>query len=182
MKPKQNKESSKFEIKGYDGCQTPKYAVEPILPYLDRKIVWESACGENNLLYAISKVADVIGSDRMWNPEHDFFRYQPFENWDIQVTNPPFTLKYDWLERSYELNKPFALLLPVETLGARKGQKLFEKYGIQVMFVSPRINFKMPVKGWESSSSQFPTAWFTWNIGLPKEMNYAQLDRSIGNE
>ena len=40
----------------------------------------------------------------------DFFSYEPSE-WDVLISNPPFSKKDAVLERAYELDKPFALLL-----------------------------------------------------------------------
>jgi 16S rRNA A1518/A1519 N6-dimethyltransferase RsmA/KsgA/DIM1 with predicted DNA glycosylase/AP lyase activity len=36
---------------------------------------------------------------------------------DVIFTNPPYHLKSEFLAKCYELGKPFALLLPLQTLG-----------------------------------------------------------------
>jgi hypothetical protein len=77
---------------------------------------------------------------------------------------------------------PFALLMPVEMLGTAKGQRLFDKYGIEVIFMSPRVDFYMPNKGWEGGGAQFPTAWFTWKLNLPKQINFATLNKPKRSE
>ncbi|MHA2094578.1 MAG: hypothetical protein ACW98F_08115, partial [Candidatus Hodarchaeales archaeon] len=98
------------------------------------------------------------------------------------VTNPPYSIKYAWLEKCYEYEMPFALLMPVEMLGTAKGQRLFDKYGIEVIFMSPRVDFYMPNKGWEGGGAQFPTAWFTWKLNLPKQINFATLNKPKRSE
>ena len=45
----------------------------------------------------------------------DFFTYQP-EDFDVIVSNPPYTQKDRVIERLYELEKPFAVLLPLNSL------------------------------------------------------------------
>ena len=170
MKPKQNYKPGPMDV-----CGTPYYALMPILPLLTGKKVWESACGQEHLIvnallhHGINTVASDISSEM----PVDFFLEQP-ESWDVQVTNPPFSQKYRWLKRSYELGKPFALLLPVETIGAGTALRLFRKYGLEVIFFTRRVDFKMPNKGWDSHA-QFPVAWFTWGMEVGKPISVYEL-------
>ena len=171
-KPKTNRAGDQYTPKGYDACQTPPQAVDPLLPYLPKdKIIWESAAGEGLLVVKfIHEEYNVVGTDILTG--ENFFEQEPTE-WDIQVTNPPYSIKYPWLARAYEFGKPFALLLPVEVLGAKRAQKLFREYGVEVMLLDHRVNFKMPIKGWERSAAQFPVAWFCWQL-LPERLIFAE--------
>jgi hypothetical protein len=164
---------------GSDACQTPAYALDPLLPYLDRNwTVWEPASGEGLLVEGLYDrgFSDVIGTDLLTGL--NFFEFEP-PTWDCLVTNPPFSLKFKWLERCYQLGKPFALLLSVETLGAQAAQDMFREFGVEVIFLNKRVNFKMPNKGWEGGGAQFPTAWFTWGLKLGTPMIFARLDNSF---
>lgn len=178
MKPKKNYKGDKYVAQGIDGCQTPPYALVPLLPHLQQfDTVWESACGEKLFLLAAlldGGIGEVIGTDIV-KTGHNFFDYQP-ENWEVQVTNPPYGIKYPWLRHSYELGKPFALLLPVETIGAKTAQIMFEEYGIEVIFMRPRVDFYMPFKGWDSHA-QFPVAWFTWKLNIGQQMTFADITK-----
>ena len=50
MKPKTNRKGDKNTSHTMDQCQTPTYAVEPLLPYIPKEwLVWESAAGEGNI-------------------------------------------------------------------------------------------------------------------------------------
>lgn len=75
----------------------------------------------------------------------------------------------------YQLGKPFALLMPVEVLGAKSAQRNFKAHGIEVILLDKRVNFKMPEKGWLGSGAQFPTAWFTWGLNIGKQITFATL-------
>jgi hypothetical protein len=162
-----------YEPKGYDACQTPAYAIDPLLPYLQPGWqVWEPAAGEGNLVEAFYDAGfSVTDSDILTG--QNFFDHEPVK-WDCLVTNPPYSIKYDWLKRCYELGKPFALLVPVETIGAQAAQNLFKQYGVELMLLNRRVNFKMPNKGWEGGGAQFPVLWLCWHI-LPKEINYGEI-------
>jgi len=169
LKPKRN-----YKDTALDKCQTPEYGILPLLPYLhfrNFKKIWECASGDGILVKALQKNGfEVIATDLLSG--EDFF-YSNYVS-DAIVTNPPFSLKYDWIDYCYELNKPWALLMPVETLGSGRAQKMFKTYGIEIMLLSRRINFKMPNKGWDSAA-QFPVAWFTWKI-LPSPIVFGEIN------
>lgn len=173
---KTNRPGDLYEPKGYDACQTPPHAVDPLLPYLPTDmVIWEPAQGEGFLVEAFhDSFRLVIGSDIL--DGQNFFEYEPDKEWDVIVTNPPYSLKFKWLERCYELGKPFALLLPVETLGAATSQAMFEQYGMELLLLNKRVNFKMPNKGWDGAGAQFPVAWFTWGLNLGSSIVYGKLD------
>jgi hypothetical protein len=175
-----NKKSTEQDIytpQGMDACQTPGYAIDPILPYITQfNTIWEPAEGERLLVEALLDCTphrfNVIGSDILSGK--NFFDFEP-EKWDCIVTNPPYSIKFLWLARCYTLGKPFALLMPVETLGSKTAQELFDRYGMDVILLDKRVNFKMPIKGWDSGGAQFPTAWFTWQLGLPSQIVYGKI-------
>lgn len=171
---KRSNEQDIYVPQGMDACQTPAYAIDPLVEYLSKfKMIWEPAAGERSLVEAFLDCKfKVTESDIITGK--NFFEYEP-DKWDCIVTNPPFSIKFQWLARCYALGKPFALLMPVETLGSKTAQELFEKYGVDLMLMDRRVNFKMPNKGWDASGAQFPTAWFTWNLGLPCQINYGKI-------
>lgn len=159
---------------GMDACQTPAYAIDPLLRYLQEGWnIWEPACGEGYLEGALYDSGfSVIPTDILTG--QNFFKFEP-ENWNCLVTNPPYSIVFHWLERCYELGKPFALLLKVDILGTKGAQELFNQFGVEVIFVNPRISFKMPHKGWEGGGAQFPTAWFTWGLNIGKQMTFTKV-------
>jgi hypothetical protein len=161
---------------GLDACQTPAYAVEPLLPYLSKNwTVWEPAAGEGSIVEALlgSGLKSVVSTDLIRG--ENFFELEP-DNWDCIVTNPPFSIQAKWLLRCYELGKPFALLLKVDILGNKGNQELFDKYGTEVIFVRPRINFKMPYKGYDGGGAWFSTAWFTWGLSIGQQMTFVKIN------
>lgn len=176
-----------------DEMQTPGYAALPLVPFLGQfRVLWEPAVGEGYLARELSKYVDLV----LWSDlktGHDFFDYSPPE-WDALVTNPPYasSVKYRWIERCIELERPWALLLPVMTLGAGQFQKAVRGLKPQpgIILMDKRINFKTPNKGWEwvetdpkskkfgklvRSSAQFPSMWVTWNMGVPL-LHYYSFD------
>lgn len=151
-----------YKPKGNDACQTPPYALDPLLPFLRPGWnIWEPAAGEGIIVKTLkTKGYTVTPSDILTG--QNFFDYEP-DQWDCIVTNPPFSIKFRWLKRCYQLGKPFALLVPVEMLGTREALEMFEKFGLEWMLLKRRVDFKMPNKGWASTAT-FPTFWITHKL------------------
>lgn len=177
-----------------DTFQTPPHAIECLLPYIDVykdvhhpkgthgghdmvriAVVWESACGREELLTgALADVGFQVHSTDIQHGEvFDFFTYTPAMHIDYQITNPPYSLKYKWLQRSFELGIPFALLLPSDTVCAGTFAKMFDRYNdmpwaVEVISPTRRINYKAPNRGWVGSSAQMHTSWITWGLEIWK--------------
>lgn len=175
MKPKINRAGDIAKPSPYDHCQTPAYAVDPLISQLpEHWTIWEPAAGEGYITQRLRKMGrKVVESDILTG--HNFFdlkRPPGGTYYDAIVTNPPYSIKYDWLERCYDLETPFALLLPLETLGAGRAQRLFRSKPVRLILFDRRVNFKMPNVGWAKSSAQFPVAWFCYRMDLPQDINY----------
>lgn len=164
------------ESQSFDRCQTPKYALDPLLLYIPKNFtIWESACGDGNLVRGLTDSGyKVIATDILTG--QNFFRWQP-PQWDIQLTNCPYSVKLEWLEHSYILGKPFALLLPVELLGVGKAQRMFERFGIEIVLLSGRVNFQTVNTNFAKSNAWFPTAWYTWGLGIGQPITYGKITK-----
>jgi hypothetical protein len=157
--------------KSSDIFQTPKDAVDVLAPFLPKKqIIWESAAGLYLLAKHLSGYGHTVYTSDILTGQ-DFFNYEPEINWDIQITNPPYSIKDDWLERSYKLGKPFALLLPINSLHSVRRCDLFRQFGIQLIIPPKRINFITP--SGEGTGAWFPVAWFCYGLGLEHDLTFA---------
>lgn len=152
-----------------DDFQTPPEALEPLLPYIPKDwVVWECAQGKGWLTeYMLEKGYAVIGTDILEG--YDYRMWQP-PQWDIAITNPPYAIKQQFLERAYMLGKPFAFLLPLITFETEKRQRLFRDYGLEVIFLPKRINFRTP--SGNGTGSWFATAWFTNGLNIGQQMTF----------
>ena len=65
------------------------------------------------------------------------------------------------------------MLLPLTTFETAKRQRLFKKYGVQVIFFDKRINFETP--SGKGSGAWFAVAWFTWGLDLPNDLTFVEL-------
>lgn len=159
-----------------DNCQTPPYALLPIVELLSADwTYWESACGEGLLVEALHAAGfpNVKATDL--STGHDYFTTE-MTGYDVELTNMPFSKKVAWLERAYRRERPFALLAPGSTLFLASAQRLFKHYGLEVIIPSKRICFKMPNKGW-GGDAQFSTVWLTWQLNVGSPMTFYEYTR-----
>ena len=153
-----------------DDFQTPPEAILPLLKYLPKDwIVWECAAGKGNLVSQLNGGGYlVISTDKEFN----FLSNVPKDKFDCIITNPPYSIKQQFLERAYSLGKPFAFLLPLTAFETQKRQALFKKHGLQVIFLNKRINFQHPSS---TTGAWFATAWFTYGLNLPKDILFEEI-------
>jgi hypothetical protein len=149
---------------------SPYEVLDPLYAYIPSgSIIWESACGSGNLVKELQRRGyEVIGSDIQEG--YDYFTYQP-DTWNLSITNPPYSLKTQWLKRSYELGKPFSLLCPYTLLEGQERQELFRACGIEIVFINKRYKFETASQ-LGRSSPWFPTAWFTYGFNIGKQLTF----------
>ena len=105
----------------------------------------------------------------------DFFEYEP-DGYDVIVSNPPFAIKDKILKRLYELDKPFAILLPMNSLQGKSRFKYFSK-GIQLLAFDERIGYhKQDSMDKTVEGSPFATAYFCRNV-LPNDLIIEHLEK-----
>ena len=150
-----------------DECYTPNLALDPLLKYLPKdKILYDCTSGKslNIVNYLNNKGFKCIGS------ENRDFLTSDFKEYDVIITNPPYSIKDKFIEKCYEIGKPFALLLPVSSLQGIKRVSMFKKYGIELLVLDKRIDFT------GKGSPHFGVAWFCYNI-LPQSLIFEQLGK-----
>ena len=131
-----------------DDFQTPEIALQCLIPFLKKDwTIWECACGKGNICKGLNKKGfNVIATDILTNVDFLNHAFAEDKNFNFQaiITNPPYSLKEKFLERCYEIGKPFALLMPLTALESEKRQKLYRKYGLQIIIPNKRFNFETP--------------------------------------
>lgn len=157
---------------------TPYYAVDPILKYISKdKIIWCPFDDDIWSAYTISfkeRGNEVISSHI--DKGQDFFTYEP-EDYDVIVSNPPFNIKDKILKRLDELGKPFAILLPMNSLQGDKRYQCCFKNGIQMLAFDKRIGFHSQDKmDKPTEGTPFASAYFCRNV-LPKDLIVEELHK-----
>jgi hypothetical protein len=151
-----------------DEFYTPDYAIYPLLKYLPKNvIVWECTdYGKSNITKILKNNGyEVISTKKA---DFDFLLNKPSFEFDIIITNPPYSLKDQFISKCYEYNKPFCLLLPITSLEGVKRGKMFKENGIEVLVFDKRVNY---IKG---KSAWFNSSWFCHNV-LKKTLIFEEI-------
>lgn len=155
-----------------DECYTPEYAVNPILEFIpENKIIWcPFDTEESEFVKQISKKNPVVYSHIFTGK--DFFVYEP-ENWDIIISNPPFTNKRAYFERALSFNKPFALIMSNTWLNDSAPKQLFKDKDLQLLMFDKRMRFISP-DGRINNKITFSSSYYCWRF-LPKQIIMKEL-------
>lgn len=144
----------------YDIFQTPEYAIKPLLKYIpdNVKTIWECCDPNWSLISSILKNNNynVVSTDITTG--FDFLINKPDFEFDMIITNPPYSLKTHFLEKCYEYKKNFALLMPLTALEGVSRHKYYRKYGINILIFDKRVDFIKSKK----HGVWFAVGWFIY--------------------
>ena len=147
-----------------DEWYTPKYAFQDITHLIPKdKIIYEPFYGNGASGKYLTELGFTVHHENI-----DFFEPIPFE-YEIIITNPPYTSKSRTFKRLRELDVPFMLLVPVSTITKQFTKKYFLNE-LQMVIPSKRIHF---VRGGnQSKSSWFDVVWLCYRMNLEKDITY----------
>ena len=145
-------------------CYTPPGTVKYLLEFIPQHVrtIW-CPCDteESNIVKELREAGyDVIHTHI--KDGFDFLGYEPIPPcYDMIITNPPFNIKTQCLERAYALGKPFIFYLPLTALEGCQRSRLYKKYGINVGVLNARLDFIRPSGNNKTKNScWFATGFF----------------------
>lgn len=157
---------------GGNEAYTPDYGVTPILKYIpiDAKVWCPFDTIDSEFVKQISQQNEVVFTHIQYN--QDFLTYEP-DNWDIIVSNPPFTNKRKFFERALSFDKPFALIMSNTWLNDSAPKQLFKNKDLQLLMFDKRMKFHSP-DGRSNDKITFSSSYYCWNF-LPKQIIMEEL-------
>jgi hypothetical protein len=165
----------KAERKKHDDYMTPKKAWESLKPIIDKiscTVIYESAYGDG---MSGKYLQEIFPNKTIIHQDTDYFKREIMD-YDIELTNPPFSHTKEWLEEAKARGKPFIFILPTAKIVTQYFRNLFEGEKIQIIIPRRRIHFKklingiMP-EGWKSACA-FDCFYYTWGLGLKDDINW----------
>ena len=171
--------------KASDEVYTPEYAIKPLIKYLknykirnnkDKLTIWcPFDLKFSKYVEVFSKLDGIKVIYTHIDNGENFFYYEPEEEYDLIISNPPFSCKDDVLKRLDELGKPYAMLLPIPTL---QGQSRFPYLkNIQYLGFDKRINYYKDASMTKTQDGvSFGSCYLCKNF-LPKDLIIEELER-----
>lgn len=98
----------------------------------------------------------------------DFLNYEPHRKFDTIITNPPFALAQEFIEKALELSNHYVIMFAkIQLLEGDKRRKMFDNSPLKYVYVfSKRVN---PLRNGETTdengkpwASTMCFAWFVW--------------------
>lgn len=103
----------------------------------------------------------------------------PPDNCEYIISNPPYSVKGDVLQRLFEIGKPFAMLVGV--VGLFESQKRFEMFknnDFEIMYMNKRVAyFKSYEEQKPSLNPPFSSVYVCSGI-LPKQIVFEEIQKS----
>lgn len=154
----------------HDDYMTKKETWEKINHLIPDGIIWESFYGDGKSGQYLRELGhEVIHEDK------DFFNWTP-DNYDLIVSNPPFSIKKEVFTRLKELDKPFIMICPVSMMCYRYFANLFANdKDLKIVIPKSRINF-IKIENGEyknnNNRTSFDCFYYFYKIDLPLQINY----------
>lgn len=158
-----------------DEYMTPSHVWKMVLPFIPKDgIISEPFYGDG-------ASAAFLQSSGLFVFDHkgqDFFKLRKRDFGDVIVTNPPFSLKSEILQRLKHLQIPFMIILPTFAIHLKTIRELFGEE-IQIIIPPSRIHYRrLGQKEDDPSSSSFESCFFCWRLDLPRDINFIYKDLS----
>lgn len=165
---------------GNDEFYTPLYAILPIAKYLTlNSTIWCPFDTEDSLFVKHFREQGHKVIATHLETGTDFFDCE-IPDCDYIVSNPPYSVKTEVLERLFEIGKPFAMLVGV--VGLFESQKrfdLFKNNKFEVMYLNRRVAyFKSYAEQKPSLNPPFSSIYICSKV-LPKTIVFEEIDRSV---
>jgi len=167
-----------------DEFYTPEYAIYPILNYLDKqkfKTIWCPFDTEDSLFVKIfRKEGFNVIATHIENGQ-DFFKI-PIGNLplcDVIISNPPYSLKSEVLEKLFLIGKPFAMLVGVVGLFESKRRfEMFKGNDFEIMYLNKRVAFFKDFSEQKPSLNPPFSSVYLCSQLLPKQICFEEINKS----
>lgn len=170
-----------------DYYATPFNATEALLNALNESgdtlsgdLILEPSAGEGHIVKVLKDFYpynEIVANDIAYRSSRlgidvnggiDFLNYEPHRKFDTIITNPPFALAQEFIEKALELSNHYVIMFAkIQLLEGDKRRKMFDNSPLKYVYVfSKRVN---PLRNGEATdengkpwASTMCFAWFVW--------------------
>jgi hypothetical protein len=157
--------------KKLDDYNTPLYAWEILLNYLNldkNKIIYEPFYNDG----AAKEYLGKLGYNKVIHFEENFFdNYDKYE-YDIIISNPPYSIKKNILKILYMINKPFVLIMPTAIISKLYLKNIFKENIADIQYIIPNRRLHFELNGFNKKRTPFDTLFFCYKMNLQRDIIY----------
>lgn len=167
-----------------DEYYTPSYAIEPLLKYLPNPpyTIWcPFDTPESNFVKEFIKQGYEVIATHIKTGQ-DFFT-EPMPECDAIISNPPYSLKTEVLQRLFDIGKPFAMLVGVVGLfESQKRFNMFKNNKFELLYFNLRVSYlKEQNDTIPAINPPFSSVYVCHNI-LPCQICFERIQKRGKNE
>lgn len=165
-----------------DEYYTPEYAIAPLLKYLTpNSRIWCPFDRDESLFVKVFKKNGFHVVNTHIDYGQDFFSIAP-PQYDYIISNPPYSKKTEVLQKLFERDVPFAMLVGVVGLFESDARfNMFKHNDFEIMYFNRRVAyFKNYNEQVPSVNPPYSSVYVCHNI-LPKQIVFEEIDKK-GNK
>jgi len=167
-----------------DEYYTPPYAIKPILKYLKpSSLIWcPFDTDESHFISELRKDGHTVYGSHI-SDGYDFFTTEPKDRTDYIISNPPYSKKFEVINRLFELKIPFAMLVGI--VGLFESQKrffMFKKHKFEMMYFNLRISYFKDYKDPSPKLNPPFSSVYICSKLLPNQIIFEVIDKSTKEE
>jgi len=159
-----------------DLWETPEELLLSTLPTIvpTKSTIWEPFVGISN---RSSKVYKQLGH-AVYETTCDFFTIDKWPvnkqgNAMILVSNPPFSRKFEVLDRLFQFKQPFAILLPSWVFASATVRKMIHKHNIDIQIIVPNMRTHYyNTEGQQIRKTAFDSVYIAYGLSLKYPITY----------
>lgn len=136
--------------------------IVPFVPF--DKIIYEP-------FYCTGRSKDILNSIGYENVIHndvDFFTHYDKYEYDIIISNPPFSIKKKIFDKLREIDKQFIMIVPVSIITKQFFMDKYKDEDISILVPKKRMQFSK--KGDINGRSWFDCIFVSYKLGLEKQI------------
>ena len=155
----------------HDDYMTPNHAWEDIKHFIPKdKIIWEAFYGDGESGKYLKEKMNL----NIIHEPIDFFDDNTLPEYDMILSNPPFSKSKEVFKRLKELNKPFIIICPFSKINTSYVRENYKNQKLQIIIPRKRIHFiklvdgKVPDK-WKNACN-FDCFYYCYKMNLPNDI------------
>ena len=161
--------SLKQNYKNEDRYGTSKYIYGMLTDFVDKnKVIYNPFFLDGKAKTYLNE----LGYNNVIHNDEDFFdNYNKYE-YDIIITNPPYTIKKKIFTKLYEINKPFIVIVPIATITKLFIKEIFKSDVERLQMIIPNRRMQFEKNGNQLKRCYFDCVFLCFNLSLKKDIIY----------
>jgi len=161
--------SLKQQYKNENDYGTSKYIFGMLTDFVDKtKVIYEPFYLDGKAKNYLNE----LGYDNVIHNNEDFFENYDKYDYDLIITNPPYTIKKRIFKKLYEINKPFIVIVPISTITKLFIKEIFKTDIERLQMIIPNRRMQFEKNGNQLKRCYFDCVFLCYKMNLKSDIVY----------